>query len=148
MDTFLHAINRAREGLNNHLLEPPQIDIGQIQKKVGQEGAWEEMLVNPFPNVNMIASLPSEKFLQEKMNDLSMRNGEVNILWMLQALTHSGLFSQGTLPSPAAISTFKVGLSTGPAARIKNLFFFDWRNQPGKLPMMRKQGYIFSDFSS
>ncbi len=77
---FLKAVERAQAGLKSHDLVPPSSDAGKVQKKLGQEGAWEERLVNPFPNVNMIASMPSEKFLQEKMNDLSMRNGENNIL--------------------------------------------------------------------
>jgi class 3 adenylate cyclase len=128
---FLDAMKRAQKGLKEHTLIPPQIDAGEIEKKLSEEGAWEEMLVNPFPNVNMIASMPNEKFLREKMNDLSMRNGEINILWMLQSLMHSGMFgpvktdsSSGFgIPTPVAISTFKMDLSTGPAAWTKNLFF-------------------------
>src|SRR5579862_8307555 len=118
---FLDAMQRAQKGLKEHTLIPPQIDAGEIEKKLSEEGAWEEMLVNPFPNVNMIASMPNEKFLREKMNDLSMRNGEINILWMLQSLMHSGMFK--LIPNPVAVSAFKVALSTGPAIWTKNLFF-------------------------
>lgn len=120
---FLQALNRAQKGLKDASFIAPEIDQRQIQKKMGQEGPWEEILINPFPSVNLIAKLPTEKFLQEKMNDLSMRNGEINILWLLQSLIQKGLFMPHALPAPLGISAFKSGYSTGPAAWSKNLFF-------------------------
>lgn len=140
LEPFLSAFERAWKGLKDGVLVFPKIEGQNVRKKLNQEGAWEEILENPFPNVNKVGALPSEKFLQEKMNDLSLRNGEINILWLLQALDSTGLFDKKALPQPLAVATFKKRLSTGPAARIKNLFYstplFDdaahYKNNPPK----------------
>ena len=120
---FLRAIERARVGLKKGTLLSPEIPGKEIQEKLNAEGAWEEILINPFPNGNMLALLPEEKFLQEKVNDLSMRNGEINILWILQSLFGLKIFDQHPLPSPTAVATFKENYNTGPSAFLKDLFF-------------------------
>lgn len=140
MAPFLHAVERAWSGLQKNTLAAPKIGKDQMQNKLAQEGVWEETLVNPFPNMNMIAQMPNEKFLLDKMNDLSLRNGEINVLWLFQALIKTGLFSEADLPMPIAVSVFKSGFSTGPSIWAKDLFYtstlFDdaayfKRNAPG-----------------
>ncbi|HEY2811589.1 MAG TPA: adenylate/guanylate cyclase domain-containing protein [Rhabdochlamydiaceae bacterium] len=120
---FISALERARLALLEGTLCVPIINKDAMRSKLGEEGPWEEMLINPFPNGNMLALLPKEKFLEGKVNDLSMRNGEINILYLLQALLHVGLFANNGVPEPLGIATFKTTLSTGPSAFLSSLFF-------------------------
>lgn len=116
---FAHALARACQGIQDKTLVAPAIAPEEINTKLDKEGAWEERLINPFPHVNMLAAAPKEQFLQEKMTDLSMRNGEINILWLLRALLSTALLEGA---SPMGVAAFKTGLNTGPTAALDQLY--------------------------
>lgn len=117
--SFVCALERACQAIKQQGLKPPSISQEQIAAHLSKEGAWEEMLINPFPHVTMLALESKEQFLQEKMNDLSMRNGEINILWLVRALLNTNIL-EGF--SPSGVATFKTGLFTGPTAALDQLF--------------------------
>ncbi len=121
---FMDALERARLGLSNGTLIPPKITESEIQKKIAKEGRWEESLANPFPGRDILSLIPKGEFLETKMNDFSMRNGEINILWMLLSLFNTGIFGDDlfAFPSPTGVSTFKAGYNTGPIAYVTDIF--------------------------
>ena len=119
LSSFVQALERACKAVKEKGLIVPSISQEEIDANLNKEGAWEEILINPFPHVNMLAVESKEEFLQGKMNDLSMRNGEINILWLLRALLSTNLLKELPL---SAVATFKSGLSTGPTATLGQLF--------------------------
>ena len=125
LQTFFRSLERARLALQNGTLVPPEMQERELQKKIDGEAQWEQVLLNPFSNEKTKGKVLSERFLLERANAISLRNGEINILWMLLSMHQAGFTGDSvfTFPAPSAVSAFRNNYCAGPAIHVRSVLF-------------------------
>ncbi len=126
LQPFFHALERARVALRNGALVPPEMSSKDIHNKLDGNTQWEEILLNPFSNEQLKGNLVgSEQFLLERANMISLRNGEINIFWILLSMHHQQLTGDSvfSFPAPTAVGVFKDNNNAGPVIQVRSVLY-------------------------
>lgn len=119
------AFNNALGQLESRSLKPPLEAYGQVQKDIETGLADQGGNYFKIPSRSLLKTPSMDLFLEAHLESIIERYTEVNLIWILLTLFHSGMFGDElfSFPAPVGISLFYVQNDLGVAILSKDVLY-------------------------
>jgi class 3 adenylate cyclase len=122
IEPFVKAFRRARKLLQNETIKPPEYRPQEILEKMNTIAAAQGGLFNSIPGEPLFSS---EKTMKEKLEQIALRNTQINMIWGMIALYNTGVFGNQlfSYPAPNGSALFSLDNSVGFGIKTKDVLF-------------------------
>lgn len=125
MEPFVQAFQRARKWLQNNTIKPPECSPQEVLEKMDGIATEQGGMLNSIPGEPLLSSVSSEKTMKEKLEQVSLRYMQTNMIWGMIAMYNTGVFGNQlfSFPAPNASALFSIDNSVGIGVETHDVLF-------------------------